>query len=829
MNTISRYTIVSFFILLFLIGCGGGSGDGNESSPALDTSAPVLSSGAPSGTLSSGTRTATLQVMTDENASCRYGTSSGTPYVDMPVVFDVTGQTTHSSTVIGLSDGNSYTYYVRCNDTSDNSNTVDYSINFNVDDSQSVDTTAPVLSNGMPLEAQPLGTQTVTLQVTTDENASCRYGTSSGTPYADMTVAFDVTGQTTHSSSVTGLSDGRSYTYYIRCNDTSDNANTIDYSINFSVLNAIAQGTPWSYVGIPYTDWAYNPFTIEPSTPTEWPTAPAQSYYFVEPGHPNATDEIQAAELTGDFGRFGYPDMPRASIPTGGWIGDEFTAGTIIWLKGGIYNGNPALGVTNFYGGWRPQFHGTAEQPIWLYGDPTDKPTFTGVQVDMHNSSYAILDNLQWIGGNTSNGALSMTVSDRAGPTHHITLRNLRFENLNYIGGGGAIIGMSSTSQTGGILHDVVAYNNVFKNNGGGYDWTTIDNDHHGYKVNGILGGNAAYRIWIIDNQAVAGDTPDPVDSIYKSLSGNLVQVGDQVSASGNNHHVYVAGNYQEYARQALGWTKKSSDVLFSSNECTDTFNGAGGNGQCYGHQYELGDYNWWINNIGRNSSSGWMHTANSAMTGPLFIVGNLFYNNRQSDRNDNWRTCSGATLYTQQGEHFFVNNVFDSQCHGIWAQTNRHTSADKLHIYNNIFTNFSANVDTTSKAISLENSNDMAIYIENNLFGSFSGDVSLNGNVYNLIADVNSQTWASNNIVGDPNYLDQVNGNYNISVGSAAVDTGTQTYGSGAPDVYQQFLDRYTNDINYPGDPADYWPKDYLKQNRVVGGSIDIGAYESQ
>ena len=153
----------------------------------------------------------------------------------------------------------------------------------------------------------------------------------------------------------------------------------------------------------------------------------------------------------------------------------------------------------------------------------------------------------------------------------------------------------------------------------------------------------------------------------------------------------------------------------------------------------------------------------------------------------------------------------------------------DKLHIYNNIFTNFSAIVDTTSKAVSLETTNGMEVFMENNLFGNYSGDVSVNGNAFAAISDLNVQSWAINNIVGDPLYVNQANANYNVSAGSPAIDAGTQVYGSGAADVYQQFIDRYSGDINYPGDPADYWPKDFLKHNRMVNGSIDIRPYEQQ
>jgi hypothetical protein len=55
-----------------------------------------------------------------------------------------------------------------------------------------------------------------------------------------MTNNADVTGGTSHSELVTGLSDGNTYYYYIKCEDlaTPPNANTDDYLISFSVQEA---------------------------------------------------------------------------------------------------------------------------------------------------------------------------------------------------------------------------------------------------------------------------------------------------------------------------------------------------------------------------------------------------------------------------------------------------------------------------------------------------------------------------------------------------------------------------------------------------------------
>ena len=85
-----------------------------------DTTPPVRTNGAPSGTLAAGTTQTTLSLGTDENATCRYATTAGVAYGSMPNTFTTTGGTAHATTVTGLVNGGSYNYYVRCQDTAGN-------------------------------------------------------------------------------------------------------------------------------------------------------------------------------------------------------------------------------------------------------------------------------------------------------------------------------------------------------------------------------------------------------------------------------------------------------------------------------------------------------------------------------------------------------------------------------------------------------------------------------------------------------------------------------------------------------------------------------------
>jgi len=105
---------------------------GYQLTPTSDTTPPARSNGSPAGTLPSGTTQTTISLTANENATCRYSTTAGISYPSMPNTFSTTGGTTHSTTVSGLSDGNTYNYYIRCIDTSNNANTNDYTISFAV-------------------------------------------------------------------------------------------------------------------------------------------------------------------------------------------------------------------------------------------------------------------------------------------------------------------------------------------------------------------------------------------------------------------------------------------------------------------------------------------------------------------------------------------------------------------------------------------------------------------------------------------------------------------------------------------------------------------------
>ncbi|MEA1925077.1 MAG: hypothetical protein U9M95_04335 [Candidatus Altiarchaeota archaeon] len=97
-----------------------------------------------------------------------------------------------------------------------------------------LNTTPPVRSNGQPSGTLSAGTQT-NISLTTNVQAICRYSDNSNTNYTDMPFNFTYTNSTNHSALVSDLENGKSYTFYVRCNSSDGYVNDNDFNITFSV------------------------------------------------------------------------------------------------------------------------------------------------------------------------------------------------------------------------------------------------------------------------------------------------------------------------------------------------------------------------------------------------------------------------------------------------------------------------------------------------------------------------------------------------------------------------------------------------------------------
>jgi len=208
---------------------------GIQSGP--DTIPPSRSNPQPTGTVTSGTTQTIISLDTNETATCKYSETAGIDYDSMTLQLSSGQANTHTATVSNLSDGNSYIYYIRCQDTATppNQNTDDFEISFSVANASS-DTTPPVRSNAFPQGELDADTISQDISLSTDEDATCKYSMTQSASYADMTEFLNTTG-TNHTTEITGLENGRTYTYYVKCKDELDNTNPDDFAITFSVAS----------------------------------------------------------------------------------------------------------------------------------------------------------------------------------------------------------------------------------------------------------------------------------------------------------------------------------------------------------------------------------------------------------------------------------------------------------------------------------------------------------------------------------------------------------------------------------------------------------------
>jgi Bacterial Ig domain/GDSL-like Lipase/Acylhydrolase family len=201
----------------------------------LDTTAPTIS-GVSSSNITN--NSANINWTTSEGATSQVEYGLTTSYGTLTAV-NATLVTAHTLPLSGLAPSTSYKYRVRSKDAAGNE-TVGSNNSFTT--LAGADTVPPVLSNGGPTGTKLFGTTQATLTVITNESATCRFEVTPGVAYASMANVFATTGGTTHSSPISGLLNGFSYRYYLRCADAFGNANGSDYLVSFSVAGSVTIG-----------------------------------------------------------------------------------------------------------------------------------------------------------------------------------------------------------------------------------------------------------------------------------------------------------------------------------------------------------------------------------------------------------------------------------------------------------------------------------------------------------------------------------------------------------------------------------------------------------
>ena len=97
------------------------------------------------------------------------------------------------------------------------------------------DTLSPVIQGSEPIDKEVLdaGVTNIMINITTDENAICRYNITDES--WDSMVEMDSTNSTIHRLTINGLENGTTYNYYFLCEDEGNNRMNESYSLEFSV------------------------------------------------------------------------------------------------------------------------------------------------------------------------------------------------------------------------------------------------------------------------------------------------------------------------------------------------------------------------------------------------------------------------------------------------------------------------------------------------------------------------------------------------------------------------------------------------------------------
>lgn len=101
----------------------------------------------------------------------------------------------------------------------------------------------PIAVNGSPLGVISTINVPAYLSIETNEPATCRYS-NDDIGYEQMTSIFSDTGNTAHSSLLSGLLPGQSYNYYIKCADKAGNYTVDDIIISFMTSASFVSYSP---------------------------------------------------------------------------------------------------------------------------------------------------------------------------------------------------------------------------------------------------------------------------------------------------------------------------------------------------------------------------------------------------------------------------------------------------------------------------------------------------------------------------------------------------------------------------------------------------------
>lgn len=510
---------------------------------------------------------------------------------------------------------------------------------------------------------------------------------------------------------LTGSESGLS----IRCivSQTDSKGNSESYT---TTAYGLILASSYLYKGIPNPVWGtIDPITVTaPSQPGAWPSAEVAGYYYIDNTNPAATDA----------NTYGYPDVPRLTIPT------TLSAGDYVEIAGG---GTYDLGTQS-----QLIATGTEANPIWYRGSSSSNRPIIRCE-HLIKAQYLFMENLHYdtegksLGIRTHSGSLS----------HHVCVRDCEISGDGTDIGNSSGIGIYGTSTE--QFHNIVVYNNLIHTLGVA-DPAHAENDYHG-----VAPSSYCNDVWILGN------------TMY-GLGGDGVQVGAATLASAARpYNIYVAGNVIHDCHENAVDVKDCHEVYISENigynfQSTSTSAGSA----FVVHNNPVNVY--FLFNTAHDCEIAYISTGAT----DAWFIGNIGYNiNHTSVSWDPLDEYSyGVCIHFRSSTGGAINNSFYGYDSGIQIAT-----GTGVRIQGNIFEN---RVEATGLDINIGvATSESAHSVDFNIFHPGSTErLQDNGTIYTL-SSWNSTFSSSmgNASIGDPLYTDGANYDFSLQAGSVAID----------------------------------------------------------
>lgn len=491
-----------------------------------------------------------------------------------------------------------------------------------------------------------------------------------------------------------------------------------------------------------------------PADPVSWPSTETIGYYYIDSDDTSCSDDND----------YGYPDVPRCSIPHDATI----VAGGKMILASSV---RP---YTLRNGGWhRVNFDGAQGNPAWLVGDEKgpDKP-----RIVRHSSRDS--EQLRVTG---SNLRISGVVFDGALLRHmdggdNIVLRHMELKNIP------ATTGSSVGLSTGG--NDVLVFN-VYSHDNGVVEAAGLTEERD---VHAFVGSNQS-GFWLLDIRC-------------DENAGDCVQLTNNNTTS----DVFVGRMVVHSEGENCVDIKDFNRVVVSESSCWDLrmviYGDSGGNSQSFyvNDEGAQQNYVYFLNN--RSWDSGGSNFGASNIGGRVYFIGNVSFASPAGD---------GLSFTNGSGSRYaYFNTLSDSKI-GIYHYGSG-SSLDR-YVAGNLVNGVSLYQARLQSDTSVINTLDYNFYTDT--LGRFASGGSTPIEYVGLAAFQASLGYSKNSQQGvDAVFVDEDLYDFSLNNGSSIIDSIPAGVISGQP-----LLLDLANDLGIT-------LRDIAGTSRPQGGDYEPGAF---